>query len=163
MNNELYHHGVKGMKWGIRKRYYENPDGTLTDAGRKAVSEEYKKRSNKVMAELESQYQDMYANAWNKSANKMNNGGAAEFNAKWEKEHGPDSFDDEYEARIMEYMDKEFVKNFNKSLAEFYVNSESYKSAQDLVKAYDMTKWDSRAKQNGETIAELMREVKGYK
>lgn len=30
---ELYHHGIKGQKWGIRR--YQNPDGTLTEEGRK--------------------------------------------------------------------------------------------------------------------------------
>lgn len=33
MENELYHHGIKGMKWGIRR--YQNPDGSLTNAGKK--------------------------------------------------------------------------------------------------------------------------------
>ena len=33
MEYELYHAGIKGMKWGVRR--YQNKDGTLTDAGKK--------------------------------------------------------------------------------------------------------------------------------
>lgn len=37
-DNELYHSGIKGMRWGIRR--YQNKDGSLTDAGRKRYNAE---------------------------------------------------------------------------------------------------------------------------
>lgn len=38
MDNEVYHYGVKGMKWGVRR--YQNKDGTLTNTGKKRLIEE---------------------------------------------------------------------------------------------------------------------------
>ena len=49
--NELYHHGVKGQKWGVRR--YQNKDGSLTPAGKK---KEYKKSletDKKIRRDLE--------------------------------------------------------------------------------------------------------------
>lgn len=34
--DDLYHHGVKGMRWGVRR--YQRQDGSLTSAGRKRYS-----------------------------------------------------------------------------------------------------------------------------
>lgn len=34
----IYHHGVKGQKWGVRR--YQNEDGSLTPAGKKRYAED---------------------------------------------------------------------------------------------------------------------------
>ena len=47
MENELYHHGVKGQKWGVRR--YQNKDGSLTLAGKKRalkMQDQYTRFSN---------------------------------------------------------------------------------------------------------------------
>ena len=41
LNNELYHHGIKNMKWGIRR--FQNKDGSLTPAGKKRYDKEVAK------------------------------------------------------------------------------------------------------------------------
>jgi hypothetical protein len=44
--HELYHHGIKGMHWGIRR--YQNPDGTLTEKGRKRYAKDLNKLDEKA-------------------------------------------------------------------------------------------------------------------
>ena len=48
-DGELYHYGVRGMKWGVRR--YQNADGSLTAAGKKRARQEYKE-DNKTAFEL---------------------------------------------------------------------------------------------------------------
>lgn len=52
-DSELLHYGIKGMRWGIRR--YQNPDGSLTPAGRKHLEKAdikwAKKKTDKITAQ----------------------------------------------------------------------------------------------------------------
>ena len=52
-DEELYHYGIKGMRWGIRR--YQNPDGSITPAGRKRLEKAdikwAKKKTDKITAQ----------------------------------------------------------------------------------------------------------------
>lgn len=57
-NNELYHHGVRGMKWGVRR--YQNYDGSYTQAGMKRFNKslgDYEKADSRVK-EAKQAYKD---------------------------------------------------------------------------------------------------------
>ena len=68
-HDELYHWGIKGQKWGVRR--YRNEDGTLTDAGKKRyhlntyntrMREYYKKTDKKRVKNMSDEELDRETN-----------------------------------------------------------------------------------------------------
>lgn len=68
MNNQLYHHGILGMKWGVRR--YQNKDGSLTNAGKNR----YRSTSIKsAMARRSNEKVDKGFRDWKTNAQKRDN------------------------------------------------------------------------------------------
>lgn len=96
--NELMHSGIKGQKWGVRR--YQNPDGTLTKAGKlryykkvlaegeKAsfIASEQKKRSDAYDKNAETRYQKILKNGMsNKRSNNKYNKAQARYRDEKER------------------------------------------------------------------------------
>ena len=67
--NYLEHHGIKGMKWGVRR--FRNKNGTLTAAGKKRYSQDDWSNDAKEASALKT-----------KSVNQMSNAELKKFNER---------------------------------------------------------------------------------
>ena len=67
-NGELYHWGIKGMKWGVRR--YQKKDGSLTPAGKKRYSDDPSIQALKSDTSAAKKTAKSAAKAYTKAANK---------------------------------------------------------------------------------------------
>ena len=66
--DELYHHGIKGMKWGVRR--FQRKDGSLTSAGKKRYLDDPSVKSSKAKMESDRAKQRLANAEYNKAYNK---------------------------------------------------------------------------------------------
>lgn len=57
-HSELYHYGIKGQKWGVRR--YQNPDGSLTAEGKQRYSDKVIKKGTNLYRVSDASENDLY-------------------------------------------------------------------------------------------------------
>lgn len=119
-DDELIHYGVKGMKWGVRR---------------------HRRLMNKAERSANRHYRNMYVKSYNRAADSMNNGGIDRFNSAQRKKYGKDYAErKDYTKVYEEYFNKEWSKQMEMTLSEFYENNRYYRKAKEIANKYGLEK-----------------------
>ena len=130
----LAHHGILGMKWGVRR--YQNADGSLNPKGQEKISKKYKSYMDTVKARIENE---------NANANRTRRA-KADAGLKEVSYRGSQS-------------DNDFHSSYNKLLLKDIKQDKYYKKAQQLVKDCNASSLDV-VKQNNKRMNSLKEDSK---
>lgn len=153
---ELYHHGIKGQKWGVRR--FQNSDGTLTAAGKKRYGADdqgnlskkglkkwYKDSRNDLLNET-IDYDDEFdktsegkkiLSEYKKQIDKM-------YRDDWEDDGKLEKAEEAYLRKQAEYSAKKLIKKYGNQRADMYANRGRMNSGKNAVDAMSDEWWIHR-------------------
>lgn len=154
--DELYHFGIHGQKWGVRRYQYE--DGTLTEAGKKRyykspTSDELNEKTQKAMAKFKEKAHKNIDMRYKKVISKL------EKDIEKMEEHYNDPHDnDDYK---YEYTKALAQKNFYKDIVKAEHDKIDSYQLNDVIRDADKSKKDEKELKRHLGTAQLLFGIPG--
>lgn len=143
-NNELYHHGIIGQKWGVRR--YQNPDGSLTEEGRRRYLNPDGTLSDKAPNKIKRAYERYERNEWRK---RYDSGELLQDDAVFNKEIQKQKLDeakktDSYDLTFLEVVQNAYENDgWDNHIDELLGEYEKYlKNPYKYMEEFDSAKWN---------------------